>query len=277
MQEIDRRVIYAVLVGCILVPLFLPQFQLPIVPAKQAVDFYQTLETTARTEPNKLVLVDSNWASSTRGESGWQARAVLTHLMQRHLHFALLAFEPQNPVLTQQLMDTLAPRYGYVYGRDYVNWGYRPAGAMPQTLKALVNDIPGTIKTDWHGKPLAQFPIMQGVHDIKDISVIVDITPIKSAEYFLGLVQGVNKTPYLLASTAVMAPTYYPYLDSGQITGMLTGVKGAGDYEKLTGVHAFGTRAAGALSLVYVLLIVLILIGNIGYHVERAAARKREP
>jgi hypothetical protein len=78
----------------------------------------------------------------------------------------------------------------------------------------------------------------------------------------------------LFAPTAVMAPTYYPYLDTGQMAGMLTGIKGAGDYEGLLGTHSFGSRAAGALSLVYALIILLIILGNVGYYASRAAQRK---
>jgi len=79
-----------------------------------------------------------------------------------------------------------------------------------------------------------------------------------------------------------MAPTYYPYLDTGQMSGMLTGIKGAGDYEglminaNLLDKPSFGTRAAGALSLVYTLIILLVILGNVGYYAARAAQRRGE-
>ena len=49
------------------------------------------------------------------------------------------------------------------------------------------------------------------------------------------------------------------------MSGLLTGVKGAGDYEQLTAHKTFGTRATGALSLVYALIIVFVILGNVGY------------
>ena len=117
---------------------------------------------------------------------------------------------------------------------------------------------------------------MKGIKTRSDVGALIEITPSASAEGWLGMFEKNNSPPFLFAPTAVMAPTYYPYLDTGQMAGMLTGIKGAGDYEGLLGTHSFGSRAAGALSLVYALIIVLILLGNIGYYATRAASRKED-
>lgn len=275
LQNIDRRVIYAALIGVILIPLFLPGLSLPIYPGKQSTDFYNTVETVAKQSPNKIVIVDGWWSPSTRGENQWQAEAVITHLMEKHLHFAILSFDTQNNTVMQTLVVApLAKQYGYVYGRDYINWGYRPQTVFVPTLKGLVVDIPGTIKKDYKGAPLDQFPVMKGIKTRADVGAVVEVTPTASADTWLGLFEQNNTPPFLFAPTAVMAPTYYPYIDTGQISGMLTGIKGAGDYEKLLGTHSFGTRAAGALSLAYALIILLIVIGNVGYYASRSAAKK---
>jgi len=277
LQQIDRRVIYAILIGVILIPLFLPGLSLPTYPSKQSTDFYNTVEQVGKQSPNKIVIVDGQWSPSTRGENQWQAEAVVTHLMKRHIHFAILSFETQNNTVMQSLVVApLAKKYGYVYGRDYINWGYRPVAVFVPTLKGLVVDIPGTIKKDYQGTPVAQFPVMQGIKSRADVGAVVEITPTASADVWLGLFEQNNTPPFLFAPTAVMAPTYYPYVDTGQISGMLTGIKGAGDYEGLLGTHSFGTRAAGALSLVYGLIIVLIIVGNVGFYASRAAARRAE-
>lgn len=282
LQTIDRRIIYGVLLVVILIPLFLP-IKLPTYPSKQSQDFYDTIERVAKDSPNKIVIIDGQWSASTRGENQWQAQAVVTHLMARHLHFAIISFDTQNNTLMQaQVVEPLAQKYGYVYGRDYVNWGYKPISSFVPTLKGLVTDIPGTIKKDYKGTPLAQIAVMKGIKTRGDVGAVVEITPSATAETWLGLFEQNNTPPFLFAPTAVMAPTYYPYLDTGQMAGMLTGIKGAGDYEGLL-IHAnlldkpsFGTRAAGALSLVYTLIILLVILGNVGYYASRAAQRRGE-
>ena len=273
-QTIDRRIIYAILIVFILIPLFNPSFKLPIIPSKQSQDFYETIQ---QVPPDKMVLISGQWSPSTRGENQWQTQALLIHVMQRHLKFGLISFDTQNNTVIQGMINALAPKYGYVEGRDYVNFGYKPYSVFPQTVQALATNVPGTLKKDRNGKDLATMPIMNGIHTIQDVGAVVEVTPAATAEYWMGLgglKQANHNIPFLLATTAVGAPTYYPYLDAGQIQGMLTGVKGAGDYEYLLGTSTFGTRATGALSLVYALIIGLIALGNIGYYAGRAAERR---
>jgi len=279
MQTIDPRWIYALLLAFIIVPLLAPDLPFPVVPSQQSIDFYDTVENTAKNSPNKLVIVNSMWASGTRGEQQWQSQAIFRHLMARHLKFATLTFDTQNATLTKQVVARLAKEYGYVYGRDYVDFGYRPYQAYTQTAKALTDNIPKAIKKDATGQPIESFPVMQGVHNTNDVGLIILITPVGDLGLWVGLVQGVYHTPMLYAPTSVMAPDSYPYLDSGQLSGLLTGIKGAGDYEYLLtkngipNAKSFGTRATGSLSLIYLLLIILIVIGNIGYHKERSVER----
>lgn len=282
LQTIDRRVIYAVLLAVILIPLFFP-ISLPNVPSKQSQDFYDTIERIAKESPDKMVILDGQWSPSTRGENQWQTQAIVTHLMARHLHFAILSFDTQNNTVTQaQIVDPLARRYGYVYGRDYVNWGFRPFTSFIPVVKGLVTDIPHTIKKDYKGTPIEQVPVMKGIKTRGDISAVVEVTAGKTAETWLGLFEQNNTPSFLFAPTAVTAPVYYPYLDTGQMAGMLTGIKGAGDYEgllidaKILDKPSFGTRAAGALSLVYALIILLIVLGNVGYYAQRASQRRLE-
>lgn len=276
LQGIDRRVIYGLLLAAILLPMFLSRVRIPVVPDPPAQKFYDTIERIAREEPQKLVIVDAEWSPSTRGENKWQSVAIINHLMKRRIRFALLTFNPQTNKLMQDIVDELEKEhhYGSVYGRDYVNFGYKPASAYLPTLKGLTNNISGAIKKDWKGTDVATLPVMQGVKNIKDVSALIIISPSATVEGWIGLVQGVNKTPLLYAPTAIMAPKAYAQLDSGQITGMLTGVKGAGDYESLTGTSSFGTRATGALSFVYALVILLIILGNVGYYMGRAQERR---
>jgi hypothetical protein len=272
LQSIDPKALYVIALIAIALPLVFPKITLPIVPGEQSIKSYETLQAVGSQRPQKLVLVDTNWSASSRGENQWQTQAIIEHLMKMHAPFAVMSFESQGPQLDQNVIDKLAPQYGYVYGKDYVNCGYQLA--MPQTLKGIVKDFKGTLRTDWQGKPLDKYPVLSSVKSMKDIGAIVEITPIGSLDYWLGLVTQVYHTPIVFAPTAVMAPEGYPYSDSNQLQGILIGVKGAGDYEQLIGVKREGTQVSTVLSMVYGLIIVLIVIGNIGYHGARIAAKR---
>lgn len=267
LQKIEPRILYVVVIVMIVVPLMFPKFVLPIIPNQQSVDAFDTINQVARNNPGKLAIIDGWWSASTKGEQMWQTKAVLTELMRDHIPFAILSGDPQNGQLTEELVAELAPQYNYVYGVNYIDWGYKVA--YTPLLKGIVHDIPGTLKVDYKGRPLSSFPVMHGVKNIYDIGVIVEITPVSSLDQLLQLVQGVNHTPVVYVPTAVQAPESYPYLQSHQISGIVTGIKGAGDFEKLLGMRDFGTQASTALSMVYALIILLIIVGNVGYHAAR--------
>ena len=177
------------------------------------------------------------------------------------------------------IIDDYKDKYGYVYGRDYVIVHFLQSSAYAQIIKGMARNIPETLKTDQQGKELSSIPLMKNVKTFSDISLLVEITPTASLDKWLQFLQGTQKVPIVVASTAVQSPEMFPFLDSHQIEGLLAGVKGAGDYEELMGMKGGGTRVATALSLVYALIITLIVVGNIGYFAEKralAAARTRK-
>ena len=67
--------------------------------------------------------------------------------------------------------------------------------------------------------------------------------------------------------TAVMAADYYTYLNTGQLKGLLNGLKGAAEYENLMGKPDEATRGMNPQSAVHIIIILFIIIGNVGYFV----------
>jgi len=72
-------------------------------------------------------------------------------------------------------------------------------------------------------------------------------------------------------TTAVAAPPFYPYVQSGQLVGLLGGLKGAAEYEGLVGATGDATRGMDAQSIVHALIVFFILLGNVVYLMERRA------
>ncbi|MFQ5905459.1 MAG: hypothetical protein ACE5JA_02710, partial [bacterium] len=82
-----------------------------------------------------------------------------------------------------------------------------------------------------------------------------------------------------VGTTAVSAAQYYPWLQTGQFVGMLGGLKGAAEYERLNekmGIRQARKRATigmGSQSIAHLLMIVLIVLGNIAYFLTRSKRR----
>jgi hypothetical protein len=270
-QKIDTRILYVVLLVFVTLPQIFRNFTLPIIPAAQSQAAYDTIEMVGH-EPNlKPALVDSTWSASTRGENEWQTRALIEHMMMMHIRFIVLPGDPQAPQLMGQIVDDLKKKYGYQYGRDYIIIHYLQSTAYTQILKGMARSIPEALGTDEYGRDVRSFPLMKNVNNFSDISLLVEITPTESYAKWLQFLQGSKKIPIVVAATAVESPEIFPYLDSHQVQGLLVGVKGAGDYESLMKIKRGGTAVSTSLSLVYALIILLIIIGNVGYFAEKRA------
>ncbi|MGQ9737655.1 MAG: hypothetical protein ACUVRT_07015 [Armatimonadota bacterium] len=265
LQAIDRRILYVLLLVVITFPLFVP-IRLPMVTMPSTQKLYQAIESIPK---GGFVIVSATWSGGTRAENMPQTEAILRHLMKRGLRIAVFSFDQQGSQFSYNIASRLAREYGYEYGKDWVHWGFRPIVGV--VMKSLVRDIPGTFTTDRDGKPTKDLPVMRGIRDIKDVDAIVEIAASGIYLDWIGLVVGANpKLKFGFCPTAVMAPETYPYMDSGQIVGIMEGMRGAAEYEKLVGTAGLATKGMGSISLAHVLIMLLIIIGNIGYIMTRA-------
>ncbi|MGH2668986.1 MAG: hypothetical protein ACRDH5_07710, partial [bacterium] len=69
--------------------------------------------------------------------------------------------------------------------------------------------------------------------------------------------------------TAVSAPEYYPYLQSGQLQGLLGGMAGAAEYEKARNEKGLATKGMDAQSLAHIFVAFCIVLGNVVQRVTR--------
>lgn len=260
-----RRAIFLLTALAVAVPL-LVEVKLPTAVGWPARDLYEAIE---KAPPDKLVVVSVNWAAATQGETGLQTAAIIRHLAMRHRRFAIWGWNyPQGPQLTQQLAEPIAKEYGLKYGTDWINWGFT-TGAGPM-IRGWAKDIPGTIKQDAiTNTPVNKLPVMQGVKSAKDLAIIVDITGSSTVGYYIRYVQGIYGTPLGYACTGVMVAEAFPYLDSGQLVGMLRGLVGAAEYEELIGHYGTASRRMVPQSFAHLLIIALIILGNVGYFMSK--------
>ena len=136
------------------------------------------------------------------------------------------------------------------------------------TLLGMGASIPNTFPTDYGGTPVNQIPLMQEVRNFEDIALVMEIsagTP--GTREWVQQVQSRYRVTLASGVTAVSAPNFYPYIQSGQLVGLLGGLKGAAEYETLVGVPGTATSGMDAQSIVHALIVVFILLGNVVYFV----------
>lgn len=260
-QHIDSRIMYLLLALTISLPLIFP-VKLPIIVSPEAQSVYDAVENMPS---DKIVILSNNWAAGTTAENVPQTEALVRHMFSRHKKFAVLSFDVQGNKFSYDIASRIGKEMGMKYGEDWVQWGYRPFSNMPLILQGLARDIPNTMVNDMNGTPLSEIPMMKNIKDIKDIGLVEEITSSGTAQYWIAYIYGPYRTPIVYAPTSVMAPSAFNYLDAKQIKGMLLGMKGAAEYEKLINHEARATSGAGSLSSSHLLIIFMIILGNIGY------------
>jgi hypothetical protein len=93
-------------------------------------------------------------------------------------------------------------------------------------------------------------------------------------DYWIAYLTTPKHIPLIYCPTAVMSASAYPALDAGQLQGMLNGVMGAAQYETLIGrshVETDASATSWALSCAHIYIILLIVLGNLGYVAAKRA------
>ena len=138
-----------------------------------------------------------------------------------------------------------------------------------------------------------EMEITKGIKKLSDVDYIIDLAAGASIDIWVAY--GVERYKFKLGGgvTAVSATQYYPYLDTGQLNGLIGGLKGAAEYEKLVddkyGLKANpnrkipedvekktflgnGMKGMGSQSIVHALIIFIVVITNIFYFITRKKA-----
>jgi hypothetical protein len=152
-------------------------------------------------------------------------------------------------------------------------------------MKQMGESITGVFPTDRRGLPVAELPLMQKVHNYGDVDLVVSYATGVIGEWWANLINAQFGTPVAVGCTAVSAPKYYAYLDSGQMIGLLGGLKGASEYERLLlndyPVHQAAyedplnfsaMRGMDVQTVIHLIIIAFIIIGNVAYFMSRRAA-----
>jgi len=234
--------------------------------------FYEAIE---KLPPGSKVLVSCDYDPGSMPELWPMNLAAMRQLCQKNLKIISIQLWATGSPLAEAAFNQVAVgEFNKEYGVDFVNLGFKEGREV--VMVSLGNNIPSTFPTDYHGNKVEDLPIMEGVKNYDDLAMIINISgglP-GTKEWIL---QVVTRFHIKLASgcTAVSAPEFYPYLQSGQLSGLLGGMKGAAEYEKLVGKIGLGRRGMDSQSISHLVIFVFILIGNIAYFSTRKK-KKRE-
>ncbi len=269
MPALDRRYIFLAILLVVLIPLIVP-IGLPIRVSREVRSAYDTVESV----PNgSKVYFAADYDPATMPELHPMVLATLTHLFSKDVKVIGACLWPGGPPLLEDALNRIGvQRFGKKYGVDFVNLGYKPGNEV--VMVSVGRSIPTTFPADYYGTPVVEIPVMEGVRNFSDLAMIVNISAgYPGTKEWVQQVQSRFHVTIAAGCTAVSAPEYYPYFQSGQLAGLLGGLAGAAEYEKLVGVSGTATRGMDAQSLGHLAIILFIVLGNVLYFWSRKTGK----
>jgi len=262
--SIDRRWIFLAIGIAVTIPFFLP-LGLPVVVTPPVQSLYDAVEEL---EPNSApLLLSIDYAPATLPELEPMSMAILRHCFRNDVNVVVMTLHPAGYGLAERALLAAAEEHDQVYGEDYAFLGFQP-GTSAVILGMGIN-IRNVFPADAYGVPLDEIPIMQGVRNYDDIPLVISLAGWSAAEAWVYYAYQPYRQRVGAGVTAVMATDFYPYLNAGQLEGLLGGMRGAAEYEELIETPDQGARGMDSQSVIHLLIIVLILVGNIAYFVSR--------
>jgi len=268
--KIDRRIIYIVMGLLVTLPLVKP-LGLGVTSGPRAARLFHAVDSIPA---GKTLLISVDFDPASMPELYPMLTALMRHAFAKDLKVLLCGLWPTGMGLAIKAATEIPPEYGKKYGEDVVYLGYKTG--VDAVILGMGENIKNVYPIDYSGRPLDSLPMMHSVQRLRDISMIVALsagTPGYSD--WLAYAQSRYGMRVGTGLTAVSAADAYPFLQSGQLTGLLAGMKGAAEYEVLIQKSGYSkaympaVAAMDSQSLAHVVIMLLVIIGNIAYFATR--------
>ena len=263
-SNIDRRWIYLMVAVATFFPMIVVM-QFPVELTPEAVQLYEAIDNLP---DSSVVMLTFDYYPSAMAETRPMSIAALRHMFSKDMKVVTVSNIPLGgPTIAEGVTRSIAKEYGKEYGVDYVNLGYR--ANYVAVMHGLATSIESIFKADFTGTPLKDLPLMQDVKNYNDIEFIFVVADNATIDYWISIVNAQYNIPVGGGVTAVVAPKMYAFVEAKQLTGLLGGMKGAAEYERLVKISGSATRGMASQSLVHFLIIFFVIIGNVAYFVTR--------
>ncbi len=268
---IDRRIIFLLVAAGVVLPLLFP-LNLPVTVTPRVKAAFEAIDALP---PGSTVLVSMDYEPDIMAELMPMSIAVLRHCFRNHLKVIAMTLYPAGTGLGEQAVLKAAKAEGAVKNVDYAWLGYK--SGFQVVMIGIGENLRGIYPVDFYGTPLDSIPVTRGVNSYRQMAMVVNLSGSTAADYWIQFAQGRFHAPLVLGCTAVMATDYYPYLSSKQILGLIGGMKGAAEYERLIDTVGDARRGMDAQSLVHLIVVALVIVGNAAFFISKRAGEASGP
>ncbi|SVA58725.1 uncharacterized protein METZ01_LOCUS111579 [marine metagenome] len=268
--SIDRRWIFLIIAAVVIVPLIFP-VGLPIRPTDTTKNVYDSIE---KLPAGSKVLLSVEYSPSTRPENHPMTISILRHLFKNDHKIFITCLWPDGQFMAQDAINQVAKQeFNKTYGVDYVFLGFRPGNEA--VVKGIVSNLRKLYTVDVYQKKIDEIPLMNGINNFKDFDFLFS-----SSAGFPGTIEWVQYAsdptgiPMASGVTSIQVNEVMPYVQAGQMVGVLAGMPGAAEYEALIDQKGSATSGMDAQSVAHLVIVLFIILGNLSFFIERNRSKK---
>jgi len=270
-QSLDQRWIYLLLVLVIAGILFKP-VGLAVEIKKETQAAYDAID---KLPASSIMWLGAEYDAASAPELMPAMMSVMRHALRKDVRIVGGAMWEQGGNMIERAWNNIKAEFpNKKYGEHFVNVGYKPGGGIfLQKMLSSVSDA--VLGVDARGTQLSQLPLMGEFKTLKDAKLVFAfLAGDPGTNDWVKHVTDPNKITYVAAATSVSVPGAMVFVQSGQMTGLIAGLSGAAEYEMLIKTPGRATAGMDAQSFTHVLVLLFIILGNIGYVMQKGKKAK---
>ncbi|MBD3403201.1 hypothetical protein GF420_09925 [candidate division GN15 bacterium] len=272
-RPVERRIVFIYIALAVALPLFMT---LPA-PVQVTPDVERLYDALEELRPGSKVLVSFDYDPPSAPELQPMAVAFMKYAFKHDLRVIVMGLWPQGPQLAnlaieEAMADQEIAAKNLEYGVDYVNLGFQSGNEF--VIQAMGTQFKRMFPQDDRRIPYDSIPLMANVTNFSNVDFVFNLSSGKpgTIEWVQIAVDRFGATMGA-GNTAVQAPQVYPYLRAKQLHGLLGGMSGAAEFEKIVEEPGDGTTFILSQMFAHAIVILFVIIGNAAFFTER---RKQE-
>ena len=259
----DRRIIFILVALSVIIPMLF-RVNLPVSVSEPTQKFYDYIDALPA---DSTIMLAFDYGPSSLAELNPMAKALLKQCFDNDIRVVAITLLADGTTLASTLIQEIAEEKGAVDGEDYVFLGFRPGAT--QVILGMGTDIASVFETDYSGKATTEIPMMKDITNYDQISLLIDLASGSSTEVWITFANVQYNLQIAAGVTGVIISQMYPYLQTGQLVGLISGILGAAEYERLIDAPAKGILWINIESFVHLLIVILVVVGNIIFFNQR--------
>jgi hypothetical protein len=269
-QSLDRRIIYAFVLIAVTVPFYVPWPLVRIDVSKEVQDTYDLIDSIPPNSNPLLLSFDYDPASAA--ELTPMAVAVLRHCFSKNIRVLVISlnYTGQGAGIASDVVPRIAAEYGKKRDVDWAFLGFQPNALI--AMLQMGESFRRTFPVDYYGTPFEKIPMLEMIQTYDQIPAVISLASTAVGESWAVYPGSRYGLKVLLGVTAVYTADLQPFYQSGQVKGILGGLKGAAEYEKCIATLGDGTAGMRSQKVVHYVIILFIGIGNLAYWLTRRRA-----